>query len=251
MDTPAPRVCTLGEFTEFFNSRAYDLIGEGSFRKHLTHCKEAADVWAVDMVNAIHAVTDNVKAVNSQLARFTMSSPTLVGICKNVIISAQPPVRMHIGEAVCAITQQRCSQCMNLSSGKKCPPTLVHVRFCRFFMFIWFVAKIEYVVRSCIRTWLLAQADECTYESVAKNVHELAPTIARIHSVFVVGFQHVMASFERLDEYNKEPVITLPPGTLPPDPAQPPRKRMHSEKSTSSVEAVAGAVLHAPATTLR
>ena len=200
--------CTIEEFTHFFNARAYDIVGEGSFRKHLNACKEAGDDWAVDMANGVQKVLMNIKAVHTHISKLEQSYPKLGKICKQVALSAHPPVRLHAGAVQCALTQQQCTNSLGLPSGQKGNPVFVHVRFCRFFMFVWFVCKIEYVVRCFVRSWVQGQdASNLSYQNLADKLGVLLPLVKKIHTVFLIALDHVYNSIEQLDVGQKSSVI--------------------------------------------
>ena len=200
--------CTLEDFTHFFNARAYDIIGEGSFRKHLNSCKEARDEWAVSMSSGLQKVVSTIKAIHSLVAKLEDSYPKLGKICRQVSLSAHPPVKLHAGSVQCALTQQQCTNSLSLPSGSKNAPVLVHVRFCRFFMFLWFICKIEYIVRCFVRSWMQSSiVEKKSYQKTAEEVSSLTPLITQLHSVFTKALDHVNSSIERLELCQKTSVI--------------------------------------------
>ena len=202
--------CSLENFTHFFNARAYDIIGEGTFRKHLTTCKDSADPWALEMVCGIQSVLGNIKSVNVHVAKLQQSYPKVGNICKNVTLAAQPPIRLHAGQTYCEITQQPCSHSLCLPSGTRGVSTYVHVRFCRFFMFLWFVSKIEYVVRCYVRSWLQTQdKSNSSYVEIAEQVLSMQPLLLQLHSVFVSALQHINTSVEEIHRGHSTAIIVL------------------------------------------
>lgn len=202
--------CTVEEFKQFFNARAYDIIGEGTFRRHLNACRESRDEWAIHMSNGLQKVTANIKNVHALISKLEENYPKLGKICKQVALSAHPPIRLHAGPVQCALTQQQCTNSLSLPSGSKNTPILVHVRFCRFFMFLWFVCKIEYIVRCFVRSWIQGkETEKKSYLRTAEEISVLNPLVDQIHSVFVKAIEHVSNSIHQLEISQKTSVISL------------------------------------------
>ena len=203
--------CTEQQFKDFFKARAYDIIGEGSSRKNLNIRKDAGDPWAVQMAAGIHAVLTDVRHINSTIQQLTQSFPRLGEICKNVIIAAQPPIRIQGVQAVCAITQQKCNNCLCLPSGTKNQPIHVHMCFSRFFLFIWFICKIEYVIRCYVRCWLQTQETKTdkqqSYQKLAENIDSMEKNMAELYAFFVMSSDHILLSISNLMQSQSQPVI--------------------------------------------
>ena len=193
--------CTLEAFTDFFMAKAYDVIGDGSYRKHLRKCREAGDGWAVEMHASLLAVAGDMRDVAQALAGLPASCSNLSTICHHVTVSAQAPIRLHVGSVVCSITQQVCPRCLNLSYSSKVHDCIyVHVRFCRFFMLLWYCYKLEYIVRCCVRAWVddhVQEDDETTFQHLADRLQEMRPLIGRMHSLFLVARDHVVRSLQQ------------------------------------------------------
>jgi hypothetical protein len=133
-------------------------------------------------------------------------------ICRDVMMSAQPPIRLHAGCAPCTITGRRCTKCLDLSrSHKGNAHVYVDPRFCFFFMLLWYCNKLEYIIRSCTRTWLDERREEETFKNLCCSLREnLEPIIVRMHSLFVVGKDHVLATLRNYAQSHQyEPVLRL------------------------------------------
>lgn len=201
--------CTEEHFKDFFKARAYDIIGEGSFRKHLNIRKDAGDPWATQMAAGIHAVLSDVRHINCTIQQLTHTFPRLGEMCKNVIVAAQPPIKIQGVQAVCAITQQKCNNCLCLPSGVRNQPTHVHMRFCRFFLFVWFICKIEYVVRCYVRCWLQThdQKEKESYQKTAESIDCMEKHIKELYAFFVMSSEHIELSIANLNQSQNQAVI--------------------------------------------
>ena len=85
---------TAEDFRHFYLAKSYDVIGQGTFRRHLCKCKESGDPWAVDMNLGVTKVHLAVKAVQSRIAQIPKPrNAMLQSLCRNVMVGAQPPIR--------------------------------------------------------------------------------------------------------------------------------------------------------------
>ena len=205
-----PAACTLDEFRGFFLAKAFDVVGNGSYRKHLARCKEAGDPWAVHMGAQLQAVQAHVREVHAAVTAMPHTPNRLAEICRDVMMSAQPPIRLHAGCATCTVTGRRCTKCLDLSrSHKGNAHVYVDPRFCFFFMLLWYCNKLEYVVRSHTRTWLDNHGEDETFKTLCCALQaELEPAIAKMHSLFVIAKDHVLATLRRYAQSHQyEPVL--------------------------------------------
>jgi hypothetical protein len=210
--------CTLDEFRGFFLAKAYDVVGNGVYRKHLAKCKEAGDPWAIAMGQHLQAVQVQIREIHAAVAAMPATPNRLGEICKNVMMSAQPPVRLNAGCVVCAITSRRCLKCLDLSKTHKGNHRVyVDPRFCFFFMLLWYCNKMEYIIRCFTRTWLDNRPESETFKSLCCALGlEMEPVIARMHSLFVIGTAHVLATVQNyVKSHHHEPVLEMPAPPLP------------------------------------
>jgi hypothetical protein len=206
--------CTLDEFRGFFLAKAYDVVGNGAYRKHLAKCREAGDPWALAMGQHLQAVQNHIREIHSVVAAMPASPNHLADICKNVMMSAQPPIRLNAGSAVCAITDRRCLRCLDLSKTHKGNHHVyVDHRFCFFFMLLWFCNKTEYIVRCFTRTWIDSRPESETFKSLCCALGtEMEPSVVRMHSLFVVGKAHILATVAAfVESHRHEPILEMPP----------------------------------------
>jgi hypothetical protein len=214
MSTESSQSCTLDEFRGFFLAKAYDVIGNGSYRKHLTKCKDSGDPWAVIMGAQLQAVQGHVRDIHNAVAAISTSPNNCLGdICRDVMLSAQPPIRLHAGCTTCSITGRKCMKCLDLSKTHK-GHTHVYVdpRFCFFFMLLWFCNKLEYIIRSFTRTWLDSRNESETFKTLCCSLQmDLEPSIVKMHKLFVIAKDHVVETLGRHVESQKhQPILELP-----------------------------------------
>jgi hypothetical protein len=195
----------LRDFKDFFLAKAYDVVGNGSYRKHLAKCKEGGDPWALEMCNSIQTMQCHIRDVTQAVHNMPQTPNRLHEICKDVMMSAQPPIRLHAGCVKCCITDKQCMRCLDLSKTHKTSASVyVDARFCYFFMLLWYCNKLEYIIRSFIRTWLDSRGEDETFQEICKSIHEeMSNRIDSMHRLFVVAKSHIMKTLEKYSETQK------------------------------------------------
>lgn len=205
--------CILDEFRGFFLAKAFDVIGNGLYRKHIARCKDSGDPWAIAMAGHAQTMQNQIREVQAAVAAMQQTPNRLQEICRDVMMSAQPPVRLHGGATTCSITGRRCTRCLDISKAHKhTPHVYVDPRFCFFFMLLWLCNKLEYVVRCFTRDWLDQQPDGETMTRLCERLREeLEPTIVKMHRLFVMGKRHVLATLAHHARANQfTPVLVCP-----------------------------------------
>lgn len=197
------------EFKDFFLAKAYDVVGNGTYRKHLARCKDGGDPWAVEMANSVQSMQAHIRDVASAVQAMPQTPNRLHDICKDVMMSAQPPIKLHAGCVTCCITEKQCMKCLDLSKTHKSSSCVyVDARFCFFFMLLWFCNKLEYIIRSFTRTWLDTRGEDDTFQDICKAIYEeMGPRVASMHKLFVVAKQHIVKTLERYAETHKVSLI--------------------------------------------
>lgn len=189
-------ICSLDQFKHFFLAKAFDIIGCGTFKKHLAKCKEANDPWALTMCHNIAKVQTIINLFQNEIKEIPNTPCNMFEICKDVMCSAQPPVKMFAGSAVCALTGNICTHCVDLSKIYKVTQnTYVDARFSTFFLFLWYTNKIEHVIRSYIRNWLDNQKKDQNYTMLCEKIQvDLKEVIIKMHQLFIKAHHHVTCS---------------------------------------------------------
>ena len=205
------------DFHAYAQAKAFDVISSGHFKRHLGTCRENGDQWAVIMYNRQNKVAGKVREVFSLVAQLTTPrSQQIQRICKDVMSCAQPPIKVLTGENVCSLTGQSAEHCIDLTRvGKNSSEVFVHPRFWHFFVFLWFCAKLEYVVRACTKQWLEVRG----VKPVPKNYTTVCEEYAVHNLVFnerlflllerALEYTTLSLSLYR-DKYALQPVLTAP-----------------------------------------
>jgi len=148
------------------------------------------------------------------------------GICRDVMASAQPPIRVFTGFSRCSLTGEALDYSIDLTrAGKNSKGVYVHLRFWHFFIFLWFTAKIEYIIRSCTKQWMEAlqdpQASPKDFTGLCERFRgENEPLIHQMGALFQRAHDFVSVSVDLYQaQFDVQPVLRPPESFLNPETA--------------------------------
>ena len=110
--------CIQNEFSGFFLTTAYDILGDGSFSRHLKAGKTTlGEEWAVELSKK-HSLTAGVvrELVSSVKSKWEPGESPLTDIIHGTINSLSPPNLPQVESAHCAITGSICKQGLDVSA---------------------------------------------------------------------------------------------------------------------------------------
>lgn len=204
--------CSLYAFESFFLFKCYDVISNGQFKKHLLRSKDTGESWAVKMASEVQLVQACINKVQAAVASMPHVGNKLHDICRVVMNSAQPPVKLYLGVCNCGITNSVCTQSLDLSkTARSTKPIRVSLKFCHFFMMLWLCNKIEYVVRSVCRGWMDGRESTETYKELCEAIKgEQSEFIRNMHKLFSAAYSHVTQTLENYcNENTTAPVLNM------------------------------------------
>ena len=202
------------DFRHFYLAKSYDVIGQGTFRRHLCKCKEAGDPWAVDMNAGVTKVHMAVRAVQGRITNIPKPRNALLQqLCRDVMVGAQPPIRMYAGYTTCCLSGVFCNACIDLTRPSKNAQHMhVHARFSHFFLMLWYCSKLEYVVRSCAKAWMERQdaRDEANFRDLCEAFTvESREYCEKLHQILLRSLAHVHGTLDVLMHYSLEHRVLL------------------------------------------
>ena len=188
----------FAEFQDYVHCKAFDVIsGDGSYRRYLYQCVEKQDDWAIRMHSNVAKVTAHVREVQSLVDRARQLQGPLSRVCTEVVTAMHAPVRTVPRLAVCSITGAHTQGCIDVSRATKSDnPVLVHPRFHYFFMMLYYVHRLEHVVRSFTKSWLEEQDPDLSMAELTKLFAGQEPLLRSMHQSFVDGSKHVVDSLQ-------------------------------------------------------
>lgn len=231
MPAPATSCATPDseDFVGFMLSKAYDVLSEGHFKKHLIQCRDRGDAWAVRMHAQQTRIAQRCRKIQTRISSMhdTPQQAEWAGICRDVMASAQPPIRVFTGFSRCSLTGEALDYSIDLTrAGKNSKGVYVHLRFWHFFIFLWFTAKIEYIIRSCTKQWMEAlqdpQASPKDFTGLCERFRgENEPLIQQMGALFQRAHDFVSVSVDLYQaQFDVQPVLRPPESFLHPEPAQ-------------------------------
>ncbi len=209
------------DFLSYIHVKAYDVISAGHFKRHLSKSRENGDKWAIDMNNGHTVVQNKVREIFSLVGQLGgPQTEHIQRVCRDVMSCAQPPIRILTGFNVCALTKVSSEHCIDLTRpGKVTREVLVHPRFRYFFMFLWFCAKSEYIIRACTKQWVEAlptQPCPASYTQLCEEYSEENQELnEKLYRLFVKGVEYIIVSLKTLKESCAlRPTLVPPPAFL-------------------------------------
>lgn len=210
---------TLEDFLAYAQIKAFDVISAGNFKRHLSANRDNEERWAVQMYTRHTVIQNRVKDVFTLVNQLTTPGSHLIQkICKDVMACAQPPIKILSGPNVCCLTKENIDYCIDLTrAGKNSQETLVHTRFWHFFVFLWFCAKLEYVIRACTKQWLDTQPQKPNPENYTRLCEEYTfqntEFIEKLFNVFIKAVDYTTLSLTIFrDRSALTPTLTPPQG---------------------------------------
>lgn len=199
---------TYDVFKSFLCCKAFDVIGNGSYKTFLVRCRDNNDTWAIETHHNVQCVTEKVKGISSVITQLRRNSAYGLGaICKDLITNTTPPVFSSTNWNVCQISGQHTDSCVELlkSQHKTANPVFVHSKYMDFLNMLWYVCKIEHIIRNFTRQWL--RVTEPHETGSERNIAEICQTFSeqeeaftRLYKAFKYGSEYVKTSLKRYNE---------------------------------------------------
>jgi hypothetical protein len=163
-------------------------------------------MWAISMQTSIAAVIHRVKSI-ALLVKSTenYTSKNLRMVCVEVMSSQLPPSAACTEAGTCVITNSRSSVCINLGGNNKSPGSnshlVIHPSLFHFFMMVWYVHKVEHIIRNYTRWWIEQRVEH------GENIEQLCTEFAldteffsNLHLIFNHAVSHVQLSIEEYED---------------------------------------------------
>jgi len=186
------------EFLDYIQCKAFDVIsGDGSYRRYLYQCVDKQDEWAVRMHANVAKVGNHIREVQVLVERVRSMNTPLSKVCTEVVTAMHAPVRIMPNLSVCCITGSHAQGCIDVSRATKSEnPILVHPRFHYFFMMLYYVHRLEHVVRSFTKSWLELQDPEMTMADLTKQFSLQDEIFTKMFEIFIQGSAHIVESLQ-------------------------------------------------------
>lgn len=186
-------------FKQYAVCKGCDVISESRFKKHMMHCREIGDTWAVHAQQCISEVLAHVRQLSERIRDLeTLPNPPLKTICDAVICMPLPPNTQETYSGICSISKVQSRNNIVIQRKKQdANRILVNAHFAHFFTLLWFAIKIDYVMRNYTRFWLDEQEDTLDIEQLCHQFEtQNDDMFEKFRTTFNCAVQHVNASVD-------------------------------------------------------
>lgn len=196
---PTAPPCTASEFEDYLLCKAYDVIsGDGSYKRYVFHCAENEEPWALRLHASVSRVTGVIRELHALVERVRTLACPLARVCTEVVTAMHAPVRVVPGLSACALTDAQARNCIDVSRATKTDaPVTVHPKFHYFVLMLYYVHRLEHVVRSMTKAWLARQGDGgLSIADLTQRFAAQRDLVSGMYASFVAGHAHVTRSLQ-------------------------------------------------------
>ncbi len=137
--------------------KAFDVIGNGTYRKFVNHAKEKDEQWACKTIASIVAIQTTFKQIQVFVndLQSACNKRGLYQLCQSVIENNTPPTDQNTVIAECCISGKQKCQCIVLRcKGRGTSSITVQGRFSHFILMLWTVFKMDLVIKTVTRDFI-------------------------------------------------------------------------------------------------
>ena len=188
----------LHDIETYVKFRAFDVIGNGSYRKYVNSCREKGESWAVRMQESVMQASSATKMIQQLVSDLQKANKTgLYLLCQTIIENNTPPIDQNTVISECSVSGKAKSQCIVLKcKGRGAPSITVQSRFGHFVLMLWTVFKMDLVIKTLTRDFIdkLGDADEYTMADLCEKFVTNNESITRLSHAMLHAIQHVKMS---------------------------------------------------------
>lgn len=153
---------TLADVETYVKFKAFDVIGNGSYRKYVNSCRERGEDWAQKMMESVGQVLSATKRVQHLVSDLQSAGKNgLYLLCQTVIENNTPPIDQNTVISECSVSGKAKCQCIVLKcKGRGAPFIMVQNRFGHFVLMLWTVFKMDLVIKTVTRDFIDSMEQE-------------------------------------------------------------------------------------------
>jgi hypothetical protein len=151
-----PETVTEDKLRNFVLFKAFDIIGDGGYRRFVLKNKNNGEPWAVGIYNDAHNTSRFLRSTLQLIGQLAGNVPCakLHKLCQRVTSDMNPPSVSAHGWCICALTGMRTENTTQLGRSNKGEVCYVHRKFHGFFTMLWFIARFELCIKYATIQWL-------------------------------------------------------------------------------------------------
>lgn len=178
--------------------KAFDVIGNGTYRRYVNNCKEKGDEWALSMMQSVTEVTSVVRGIQTLVNDLqTANKSGLHMLCQTVMENNTPPIEQNTVIAECSVSGKQKCQCIILKcKGRGAPCIMVQSRFGHFVLMLWTVFKMDLVIKTVTRDFLdsMENADDVSMRVLSDRFLADGTRTNKLSLAILHALEHVRSS---------------------------------------------------------
>ena len=209
----------------FLTLRAYDIISNGQYKKHVVQNKENCENWAVDLYAQYQQTLSCLRDVTQiQTQIRACGYDRLATLCSIVAECSEYPFTTNSDWSICYLTGVRCKYSLQVkrnqlmfTSTKRARlstsiqmsamhPTRstdtidIHSKFRQFLVSYWLLSRFDTVIKVMIRQWInqCQDIDSTEYSLLCRKFSNDVTFQGNIENLFFNSWVHVQKSVSKL-----------------------------------------------------
>jgi hypothetical protein len=151
-----PEQITEEKLRNFILFKAFDIIGEGGYRRFVLKNKNNGEQWALSIYTDSQHTNRFLRSTLQLIGQLASNVPCvkLYKLCQRVTNDMNPPSISAHGWCICSLTGMRTENTTQLGRSNKGEVCYVHRKFHVFFTMLWFIARFELCIKYATIQWL-------------------------------------------------------------------------------------------------
>lgn len=194
---------TFDQFANYVHFKAFDVIGDGQYRKFLVKCRDNSEMWAINIFQDVQSVNSLIKQVSTEINKLLdIGCIKIHRICSEITTCINPPVRQKMGWHICNLSGMRSDNCVEISrSGRAETFAVVNAKYTKFILMLWFVSRLDHIIKIITKHWLEQNKNHFENESLDKlekcqKFQKEYTDMKNLYHSFIKAHTHVLKSFE-------------------------------------------------------
>lgn len=187
---------SLDDFRDFVLVKSFEVLGnDQEYKRFFSTSKDHGEPWALKMHSSMLRVLGDIKAVQACVESLqTQGRDRVHRMCMETVVSSSPYIGKKAGWHVCSISGIRSDSCVEVGKkGRDGSTVLVHSKFIPFILNLWFVVKLEHIIKNQARAWA-AQQDEDNVAELCKKYEARTEVFEDWYKIFCHAVVHVKYS---------------------------------------------------------
>ena len=192
---------SIKDIEGYVRFKAFDVIGNGAYRRYVNLCKEKDEEWAVTVHKCVNDVNGVVKTIQTYVNDLQESNQVgLFTLCQTVMENNTPPIDQTTVIAECCVSGKPKCQCIVLKcKGRGAPSITVQSRFGHFVLMLWTVFKMDLVIKTVTRDFIDSTEDvqNVSMKELCNLFDTKGEMVQRLAQAILHALEHVKSSLHQ------------------------------------------------------